>query len=102
MFGTGGVNQRKPLKVIRLPRELNWTVTNVFVLGEHDPALLAHIGQPNLILGILREMVIVDSNVLACLPQNAGNDFAAQGAINKEDQLLREAPRRSLSLLGGG
>ncbi|HVO91504.1 MAG TPA: hypothetical protein VMT22_01630 [Terriglobales bacterium] len=60
-------------------------VTNSVVLGQDDPAAPADLCQPFFVQGVLRKVLIVDLDPYTALANSFGNDFLAQGTVDKED-----------------
>jgi len=55
------------------------------ILCQNDPSPLACRSEPNLVQRIRCEVVVVDLDLRPRLPERAGNDLLAEGAIDEED-----------------
>ena len=65
--------------------ELRRPVTNSIVLGQDNPAAPADLRQPIFVRGVLREMPVMDLDPYAALAKFVGDDFLAQGTVDKKD-----------------
>ena len=67
---------------------LEGVVADTVVTGDHQPAALADHRQPLLVLGVLREVVIVDLDPEPGLSQGRGHALLAEAAIDEEDRVV--------------
>lgn len=78
---------------------LHRTVAKVLVFRQYNPAAFACFGQPHLVLCVLREMVVMKFDSRSGVTERIGNNAAAEGAVNEEDQRLRQRGQVQRGLL---
>jgi hypothetical protein len=60
------------------------------VLRENDPPPLAHVGEPYLVVRVLREQVVVHTDLLARASEPVCHDVSAERSIDEEGVRLRQ------------
>ena len=70
------------------------SIPDSMVFGEHNPASLSSLGEPVFILGIGREVVVVDVKGYAGLAERDSYALLSEGPIEEEDWSFRRLRRR--------
>ena len=67
---------------------LDRTIANPFVLGNHHPSALADFGEPDLVFGVRRKVIVVDLDVQPRFPERRRKPLPAEAPINEEDDVF--------------
>jgi len=61
------------------------SITDSIVFGEHDPTAPSDLNKPIFVFGVRSEVLIVDLDGRADLPQRLSDDLLTEGTIDEEN-----------------